>query len=228
MQPQLATFLEIAELDDLLLARESIASLSKVDNEAIITILKEWKDKQAIANLLQHPDLIPEPLRFGTLLKALQAEQVQYYPVAATVGLQGLESDVFSVKEQSSLAKELLVLLENDGVAAGRASITSVQYMSAAQHQTLFPFLAHPNEAVQHNIIVGLIKLVGLQKFRAVMTEAIGTKQIPTAALSFVNETLAEFDQLPVKDGTVDKMAFILSSLSAPLLTYIPNLKDML
>jgi hypothetical protein len=83
----LETVLKTTDLDDLLRERRDILSLTPQETERVSAVIRAWTDRQAIANLLFYPDLIPLSLRFDALDRALRSHGFPYFGLAATVGL---------------------------------------------------------------------------------------------------------------------------------------------
>ena len=84
MSPELKAFLVAEDLDDIQDARVKIKSVTATDAEALHAILEQWREAQAVSNLLIHADLIPQDVRLASLFRGLEERAVDYYVVAAT------------------------------------------------------------------------------------------------------------------------------------------------
>ena len=82
-------FLRVTDLDDLLHAFDAMEALTVEDVARIERILGDWRNHQAVANLLFYPQLIPEGTRVQAINRALRSNDIPYFQLAATVGLQG-------------------------------------------------------------------------------------------------------------------------------------------
>ena len=82
---ELDRFLTATDLDASLAARGVLAPLDDDDRASIRAALTAG-NAQAIANLLFHPDLLPDELRLPTLLDALVKPPNPYFTLAAVVG----------------------------------------------------------------------------------------------------------------------------------------------
>src|SRR5687768_13183400 len=84
-------FLKAVDLDHLLKVRHGLGQVSSEESERISLIVSEWRDGQAISNLLFYPRLIPATQRWEALDRALDENGHGYYIIAALVGLQSVE-----------------------------------------------------------------------------------------------------------------------------------------
>ena len=227
MHPRVKEFLAVTELDELLALKQTITNLDAEDEAGIISVLQDWQDKQAVANVLMNPQLIPDAVRFHAVLRGLQDKHVDYYRLAATVGLQEFDSDTFSEEECSTIAEQLLALLESNDVIAERASIAIAQYITKADASKLFKFFDHSNDVVKHNIFVSLIQCIGLQEIHSFMSNAIQTGLIPQSVRDVIAEKLHDLEDISKETGRAVRRKLVRSGLGLPLLSYIPNLCEM-
>src|SRR5262245_55647916 len=91
MSVELEAFLAAEDLDEVLNARGKITALTPEDEAVVRAIISEWRNTQAISNLLFHPTLIPADIRLPTLFRGLYERQVVYYVLASIVGFQSLD-----------------------------------------------------------------------------------------------------------------------------------------
>jgi hypothetical protein len=101
MSRELEAFLTAEDLDDLLGARHRLGRVGKRDSQAAVAVLEQWADRQAVANLLFYPDLLPRSLRMRFLMKGLDETEVPYYQLAAVMGLQTLASEADTRLEEA-------------------------------------------------------------------------------------------------------------------------------
>jgi hypothetical protein len=94
MSPELEVLLHTKDLDDLQRARQRLGRVSRRDSQAALSVLEQWADHQAVANVLFHPDLLPRPLQMRYLMKALEETDMPYFKLAAVVGLQRLTEEL--------------------------------------------------------------------------------------------------------------------------------------
>lgn len=219
ISPELKTFLEAEDLDNLLEARSKLRQLDEKDTKKIRFVLQKWKNPQAVSNLLFHPFLIPEEIRASCLLKGLREKKNQYYILASVVGLQGIDSTGFS-KEQRKAIKECLVstLKVAEGIISARASVTIYDYFSLEDVSTAFELLSHPNEAVRHNILCWLIRT---------MEESDPREFISTANRSNIPEDVRKEAVEKFQEHLRQKEIGECSLFGTQLYAYIPNLKDI-
>lgn len=226
MSPDLQIFLTSKELDNLPSARQALAVLSSEDTTGLLAVLSSWKPAQAIANLLLYPDLIPGPVRFEYLMKGLSDKALAYHQLAAVVGLQRLESSQFSEDQRARVVARLLSQIQSDNVLlASRAAVSVGLYVHRRDAPALVNLLDHPAAAVKHNLLTVLIELVGLRNVRSFINSALESDRVKPAAKIFLKEKLTELEPF-LREGTVDRLAFLNSPLSTPLLDYLPNFTD--
>lgn len=219
ISPELKTFLEAEDLDDLLEARSKLRQLDEKDIKRIRSILHRWNSPQAVSNLLFNPFLIPEDIRTSCLLKGLREKKNSYYILASVVGLQGIDSTGFS-KEHRKAIKECLisVLKISEGIISARASVTIYDFFSSADASTAFELLSHPNEAVRHNILCWLIRTIEEPDPRTFISMAKNSN-IPED----VRKEAIEKFQEHLRQKEIGEC----SSFGTQLYAYIPNLRDM-
>jgi len=87
----LASFLATEDLDDLLRAAMELDPPSDHELAVVRSTLHEWRNEQAVANLLFYPHFIPADLRLETVIHGLDEQRQRYYVLAAVVGLQDLD-----------------------------------------------------------------------------------------------------------------------------------------
>lgn len=227
MNTDLADFLIATDLDELVASRAKLSDLSSEDSGLIVDILQEWKDQQAIASLLMYPDLIPESIRFETILKGLQEPNSSYLRLAAIVGSDRL---VIETPEQEVAIYNGMFdsIINSPAVIAVRASgylVNKLLFSSQDYSTRIAPFLDHPNTSVKHNILAALIPLVGLKNIQSFLDQAIKSHELSESSKQYVGERLSSLEELPEPDK-VDGLDVDLGGLDVPLLGYIPNFQD--
>lgn len=229
----LQNFLAEKELDNLPQLREALGKPDQAQSTIISEVLQSWSDKQAVANLLMSPRLIPAGERYGFIRQAFKESPQNYLTLAAIVGLSELDWNDFSEVAQDSLLQRLVeAVYHNTTPIAGRASSFLAglvrEYsdeVPAGLADSLAPLLDQPDAAVKHNGLVALIPLVGLTNLRAFIVKKIATGELSVQAQSYLEQKLAEVKGF-FADNRVDIEKLNLGSLKSPLLSYIPNYED--
>lgn len=230
MNVNLKNLLEIRDLDDLSQAKHHISVISQNDQAAIIKILQEWEDIQAISNLLMYPDLIPENKRIGYILAGLRETNFTYLVLASVVGLGQLNIEALPDQLITQLIEQIINVTKSDsGVIAERASVFLAErlwHFGDTYTSQIIELLDHPSKVVQHNTLVALIPLVGLENIRQIIENAVQHGLVSEAGQLAAEQKLSEIAGFS-KDSTIDDSQFDVDLLSAPLLAYIPNLDEM-
>ncbi len=126
----LIRYLRVTDYDALELVFAEISTLDQSENRFIEQLLVDWKEEQAIANLLFFPSLIPNSIRFDTISKALASDNAPYYVLAAAVGLQSLKVSDWTDEQRDSIGERLILIArQNVEIIAARASITVWEYL---------------------------------------------------------------------------------------------------
>ncbi|MCA6501393.1 MAG: hypothetical protein IM585_12310 [Pseudanabaena sp. M135S2SP2A07QC] len=230
MNVNLKNFLEITDLDELSQAKNHISVISQNDQAAIIKILQEGANIQAIANLLMYPDLIPENERIDYILAGLRETNFTYLVLASVVGLGQLNIEALPVQLITQLIEQIINVTKSDsGVIAERASVFLAErlwHFGDTYTSQIIELLDHPSKVVQHNTLVALIPLVGLENIRQIIENAVQHGVVSEAGQLAAEQKLSEIAGFS-KDSTIDDSQFDVDLLSAPLLAYIPNLDEM-
>ena len=205
----------------------TIGPPSGEDAEAIARVLDEWADEQAVANLLMHPALIGPEQRVDALRRGLAEHGRPYLALAATVGLQRLDSDEMDEADRAAFAERLMGIMarESREPLATRASVTLHGLLRVDQAARATRLLDHPDKTVRHNVLVALIAVVG--------PEDIGRFVDVAASHGLVSETARESAHALLEPlerrrggGPLGPADVFASGLGAPELSYIPNLRD--
>jgi len=218
---RLDRFLTAIDLDDLLRTRDEISSLTPEETTRIVSVVRDWKDRQAVANLMFHPDLMPRDVRFEAIDRALHSTEVPYFTLAATVGLQNIALDEVPDEKRTAWGHVLLALIQSKStVLAGRASVTLCAWSRSPdilpQLVSLYPV---PDEGACRNIVAAVLDSCGdlsTEEFERRLSEWRGSDSATTA----LRRAHAEYTE---KKGRDALRAMI---MKAPSLAYIPNLSE--
>ena len=229
MNKDLRDFLEASELDRLVELKEELQSPAEEDQQVIIQLLHNGTECQSIANLLMHPQLIPKMERCQAFLRGLRETEHIYLVLAAFVGLQDLLSEDFSIHLGKEIIKEVIRVLHHyRGVIAERASIflaDRLWHIDFTIVPDIIGLVDHTSEIVQHNTLVALIPMVGLNNIRRVLTEEVKAGRLSAQAKIETEKKLSEISGFN-EDNSVDESEFDLGMLGTPLLAYIPNFDE--
>lgn len=220
----LNAFLRSDELDDTITLAHQL-NVQDADMDAIRDAVAAWTDEQAIANLLMYSYLLPDDMRVATLLRGLNQATNTYAVLAALVGLQDLELKLDEGMHTEILNRLIDIIHSAPQITQARATVILNQIARPEDADPLLRLLTHPDEVIRHNILVAFISAVGLQNASAIIEAALKRGTIVPATKAYADAKLAGSERF-FKEGEVDYSAWYLSDLSAPLLTYIPNLKD--
>jgi tetratricopeptide (TPR) repeat protein len=216
--PELKAFLVAEDLDDVGDARAKIKSVSPGDAAAIRAILKQWRNAQAVSNLLMDSDLIPEDMRLAALFRGLAEQRVDYYVVAAVIGLDHIDRDKLSAEDRKRVVATLLgIIRETRDVRAKRASLTVSGFVSATDAPQVMALMVHPDETVRQNLRAWLFNMF---KGRGVEPYATAARKsgLPEGARRRLVAEFTEFVKNPRQKEQKSK--------THVLFAYIPNLKD--
>jgi len=213
----LQSFLRATDLDDLMRAHGELTAIpaAPAHEEVVLGVLQEWRDIQAVSNLLFHPQIIPAARRWSFLLKALEQREAPYLILASVVGLPSAEFADLSTEDQSRVLDLLFEVLALDrGVLASRASVKVGSLVDEKHEEKLVALLDHPNDTVRQNILVCLVRLFGLDRAERMLSESETSSRHKTELA-----TLIQRDRDREAEGSFPLLA-------GPLYSYIPNLAD--
>jgi hypothetical protein len=213
-------FLKATDLDDLLKIRRQIGGLSADDASRVTSILREWKDGQAVFNLLIHSSLVPEEIRCEIIDRALHDVENPYFALAAVVGLNGIKPEtVESVRRKRWVSRLLVFVRSNSGVLSERSSVTIRSWLK--DDDDIKDFVCSypvPNETASKNILSFTLERFGK------LTRQEYSHQLQSYGLGFWKRRpfLSQFAKYTrkKKDGSAIFM-------TTPLLAYIPNYKPV-
>jgi hypothetical protein len=215
---ELQAFLAADDLDELLNARQQIASLGAQDTAVVRSVLGQWQNPQAVSNLLFHPGLIPEDLRVASLFRGLAERQVIYYVLASVVGFQSIDPAEVCPDNRGRIVEELLsVIRATRGILAQRASVSIQCFLSEEDAPRVLALWSHPDDTVWHNLRAWLFRTFqvrGVQSF----AEAARRSGLAEAVQTRLAEELSELVNNPPNG---------FDSRLSELFGYIPNLRDM-
>jgi len=221
---RLDRFLTATDLDDVVRVRNEISSLTPEESARVVSIVREWNDRQAVANLLFHPGLMPAVVRFDALDRALHSIDTPYFTLAATVGLQGVAPDEVPGAKRAAWGQVLLALLQSrSAVLAGRASVTLCAWTRGVANPDILPQMValYPvsDEGACRNIVCAVLDNCGdrsTEEFDQCLLEW-GVSDSTRAALRRAHAEYADRKER----GELRAMI-----MKAPTLAYIPNLSE--
>jgi len=225
MQAELSAFLAAEDLDELLAARLQITSIDRAESAALSAIVQGWVDRQAVANLLMYPDVIPAPDRLPALLKALNDEETEYFVLAAVVGLQSLGEQDLPEGAGEAIATRLLELLHHPSpTIASRASVTLARYAPRVDVEDLLEALedTDADETVRHNLLVMALSEVSPGNLRGLVQAKIAEGSLAPEVGDYVDEKLAEAG-VDANGNLAGAAELIDTDLGAAILAPIPN-----
>eukprot|EP00029_Vermamoeba_vermiformis_P006805 TRINITY_DN2771_c0_g1_i1.p1 TRINITY_DN2771_c0_g1~~TRINITY_DN2771_c0_g1_i1.p1 ORF type:complete len:307 (+),score=52.84 TRINITY_DN2771_c0_g1_i1:22-921(+) len=207
----LNAFLKALDLDDALsTAGEVDTSNAEVQAAVRDIINNKWNtEKQAVYNLLQNSFVIPEDIRFSTLMKGVDDTKTRAYNLAAVVGLQGYR---FSPEERPIAKEKLLQLASGNSVPANARALTSLTDL------TKFPddfatflkiYATTGDNNVKYGARVSILQYYN-ERPKEEFIEAIKAQNLLSAE---------DLDSLANTHGN--------EMLSFGLLSYIPNLSEI-
>ena len=216
-------FLTAVDLDELLRVRNEISSFTSAESTRVASVLRAWNDRQAVANLLFHPALIPVDIRFEALDRALQLKDLPYFTLAATVGLQHMSLDEVPADKRAAWGQALLAFVQSKStVLAGRASVTLCAWSRSVATSEILPKLVSlypvPDSGACRNIVAAVLETAETPPQRSSTSGfRSGVSQSPRAALRRAHDDYTQ------QKGHEALRAMI---TKAPGLAYIPNLSE--
>lgn len=227
VNPKLRAFWATDELDEAqALCDELSGSLDVTDVQGIKERLRFWEDRQAIANLLMFPMLIPDSVRVESLLRGLHEQNMTYYILAAAVGLGKVEKEGFDDPQATMIGESLLKIIEQrQDIIAERASAALRPYVNVEHRRRLLALLEHPSAIVRHNCLAALLRLLPYTQRHTFFESALRDRLLSMSAFLEITDKLIKVEQ-DTDDEADYRLNLLASGLTTPLLAYIPNLKD--
>lgn len=207
-------FLNAKDLDDLLKVRREMPALTTDELKRVNDVLRDWQDGQAISNLLFYPSLIPEPIRWDVIDRALCCDR-PYFVLAAAVGLQSVDPDAVPADIRKRWVTRLLEIIRSDGeVLSSRASVTIWPWLRDGEIHEFVRAFPVPDETATKNIIAFTLSRFGQ------CTRAEYCERLKSCGLGFWRRRrfVRKFDDYRRKNGTGGAVF-----MKMPLLSYIPN-----
>ena len=213
----LDTFLTATDLDDLLDASHDLDPLSPDGIARIESILANWSDHQAVANLLFHPRVIPSDVRNQAISRGLKSEDPRYHSLAAVVGLQGVDPTDVPESMREEWRREIINMLRSDyEVIAARASVTMFSWFQGDAATRIISLYPVSNKTASSNILALGLSAYG-DRPKDEFARRIAACDIgPREAKSFMK--LYAKSKKKTAGGELGA-AF----MTCPLLCYIPN-----
>jgi len=237
MKETLKLFLQADDLDALSNAREKLSTIDAEDQACIMHILQTGENSQEVANLLMYPELILQQKRIDYLMAGLNEGSESYLTLASVVGCDRLRlSDVPAERREELIVRTLSIVENSVGILADRASVLiadklwRLDEMDAAR---IVGFLDHSSEVVQHNVLVALIPLVGLETLCEVLEGFVQAGIVSRIGQSITEEKLSQIDGfskvrtiISTVNSQQDSQHFDLGFLETSLLVYVPNYEE--
>ena len=223
--PDLEKFRSIDDLKDLKTFRWEMQPFSEADNAFISKVLEEWKEPQIISNLLQHPDLIPENLRFKFIHKGLTDCDEPYYNLSAILGLHSPETLNFLPRQEKKLKKLLFTHIgRTTDIRATAATQTLFSYISKKDSINILRQMIHPNATVQHNLFSMLIGFYGIDG----VTDFLIENELKFGKPVFKGkEIYCRFLEKMETARSEEERQFAQVEMMLPKMETYPNLKDI-
>ena len=218
MNPRLTTFLEADDLDVALNALRDVGKLSDDDWAYIEQIFADWSPPQAVANLLIHA-IVPTEKRLDILFKALHETENPYFALAATVGFQNVNAEKATEEERKCIVDELFGVMERYPPVAARATQSIRPFLTRNDAPKMLQMLGMLEGTGRHNALAWLLTDVA-DKDSDALPRLIADTDISPEVAQFALGKLEEYDASKTDGG--------FCNLGFPLLSYIPNLKDMI
>jgi hypothetical protein len=189
-----------------------------------VSVIQDWRDRQAVANLLFHPDVMPASVRFEALDRALHSCDIPYFILAATVGLQGVPFAEIPSDKRAAWIQRLLGLVQSTWKAqAGRASVTLASWLEGAAASDILAALVSlypvPDEGASRNIVAMVLATWGdwpEDEFGRQLSEL----RVSGATATAFRHAHEEYTRKKAQD------VFRAMIMKTPALSYIPNLCD--
>ncbi|GAB3807502.1 hypothetical protein GCM10028819_44490 [Spirosoma humi] len=220
----LEQFLRADDLDETALLAQQLSELTSTDRAAITSLLEQWEDPQAIANLLMHPQLIPSTLRRDILLKGLHQLLDSYNVLAALVGLQRVQAELSEDDRQRVVTRIEKIIQHSPDPLAIQASVALFRLSRPQDNMTLVGLLANPDPTIRHNILATLVNQCRLDS-QLVLDQAFAKGSLSPSLKVYADEQIQKAAAfLWAAKSNPDE--WYLSDLSAPWLVAIPSLSE--
>jgi hypothetical protein len=220
----LDAFLAATDLDDLLRLRQRVSALKPDESSRIVSVIHDWSDRQAVANLLFHPRVMPDAVRFDAIDRALCSSDDPYLVLAATVGLQSVPPEGVPAEKRAAWVDRLLSLVQSTSTTvAGRASVTLSEWMHSVDGADILPRLVAlypvPDRSASRNVVAAVLDACGDlrdDEFEKRLLEW----RVSDAGASDFRYARAEYAD------TKSHNAVRAMTMTGPSLAYIPNLSE--
>lgn len=225
MDSSITEFLAADDLDLLVEARRQIEEISSQDAAEIAHIIESWSDHQALANLLMYPEILPERIRPGALLRALSGgdgssgdessgDGTGYLVLAAVLGVQRLsEQDAIADDVRPDIAEQLMRLLGSPiPIVAARSSIAVEEHIDIIGLGEVLATLNMADDHVFHNVLAVSMRHSGREAVVDTLRELAESGHLDVA----------------VAERAVSQVEQMLGMGALPRLAYIPSLSQWL
>lgn len=219
MKSPFEAFLRSEELDDTLKLHGQITKLNEEEERTALAVLESWSDKQAVSNLLFYPTLIPAANRERFFIKGLSDLKNPYIVLAAVVGVVCLAEQTVADDTRSEIKRRLLSICKEYGDAVGeRASVSLRPFLEKKDLLAVLPLLSGRNNIIRQNTVTWIVRTWD-KLTQEKMSEEFGAAGLSWFQRRRVLKAVHEFVQ--------QRPQIHLAFRTAPLLAYIPNLKDV-
>ncbi|GAB3772995.1 hypothetical protein GCM10028818_13870 [Spirosoma horti] len=224
MTTTLEQFLRATTLDDASLLARQLRNSTTQEKAVITTLIEQWNDEQAIANLLMHPYLIPADVRWDTLRKGLHQLIDSYYVLAALVGLQRYDTELPENDHKVIINRLLKIIQASPSVLAVQASTALFTLSRPDDGDAIVDLLNQTDLTIRHNGLAALVTTCRLST-QSVIDRAFADGRLSAAAKTYADQQLKEAFPL-LNAAELDPDQWYLSDLSAPSLVSIPDLHE--
>jgi hypothetical protein len=231
VQPDLERFLDANDPAELVAARRAMSTVDPADDAALHVIVADWRDEQAVVNLLMYPELLAQDDRTPALAEGLSGSHGDDAVLAACVGLAAwLAAD----DDAPAIAERLLRLVIDDATwspIAVHASLALAAYAEHVAPTDLVCALVHDDPVVRHNVLAAVLGGWGGVEALAAVRAAADSGLVPRSVADEVHEAvvgagLADVDEPIHHRRLVTAVAAppITSSIAVPIPAPIPLL----
>lgn len=214
-------FFRARDLDTLADAWSDLLVSAPLDSPEITQLVENvlkfrGHHRQAMANVLMYPGIIPLRLRADIVTWALRHSRDRYFRLAAAVGAGDLDKGNLSEPDRHAVVEALLDAASTDsGLLARRAAVSLISVAGPEHIPELLVILIHPDPAVRRNICVALLAVLGNTTFLDVLSDDSEIIE---------EDAIAAADALALLD--IDTLAPASEIRLYPQLDYVPNLDE--
>lgn len=223
--PDLEKFRSIEDLNELKTFRWEMEPFNDADKAFISKVFEEWNAPQTISNLLQHPDLIPEDLRFKFIHKGLTDCDEPYYNLSAILGIHSPEVLGFTAREEKKLKRLLFAhVSRTTDIRATAATQILYSYIAKEDAEDILSRMIHPNSVVRHNLFTMLVGFYGIEGVPQYLVE----NELKFGKAAFAGkEIYCRFLEKIETADSEEERQYAHVEMMLPKMEVFPNLKDI-